>query len=474
MDRRDRPLGDDADGGLASAHRSLLAWRVAGLALVALAVGIRVHNALSYPADWGFDASANWRYIYRLSEDRALPHPAAGWSTADPPLYFVAGAVVMAGLTAAGSRDLAVVAIPLLGTLAGLGVVALAVSLVRRTQPEDELRAWLAGLLLLYLPAHAHASVMVNEEILVALLVAFAAWSLAAFPGAGDPAAGRAGTAPRRAFVTGLAGGLALLTKLTGALAVAAAGTTYALEGWRRRAPRPALRCLAAFGLAVLLAGGWWFARNRVVFGFFQPFGLPAHQIMFDMPPGERGALDYVKVPVATFTDPQLLSPALLHSVWGSTYVATWFDGHRFLLPRDDAAVDRLGTATLLLALLPTLAFALGLARGVRRARDRPGSPDLPLVLLGALTLLGFAAYTWRNPWFAVVKGTSLSALALPFAFYASETLAGWLRGPHARRWATAAALAALAACTAAGFAFDGLFPKEEIPGLDWRAPAAR
>ena len=47
-----------------------------------LAVGIRVHNALHYPADWGFDAAANCRYIYRLSEDGALPHPAAGWSTA--------------------------------------------------------------------------------------------------------------------------------------------------------------------------------------------------------------------------------------------------------------------------------------------------------------------------------------------------------------------------------------------------------
>ncbi len=439
-----------------------------------LAVGIRVHNALHYPADWGFDAAANWRYIYRLSEDRALPHPAAGWSTADPPLYFLAGAAVMAGLSAAGSRDLAVVAIPLLGTLAGLGVVALAVSLVRRVDPRDELRAWLAGLLLLYLPAHAHASVMVNEEVLVALLVALTAWTLAAFPGAADPGGDEADGALRRAFAAGIAAGLALLTKLTGALAVAAAAASYAVEGWRRRAPRATLRCLAALGLAVLLAGGWWFARNRLVFGFFQPFGLPAHQIMFDMPPGERGPLDYLRVPLATFSDPQLLSPALLHSVWGSTYVATWFDGHRFVLPRDDGAVSRLGTATLLLALLPTGAFALGLARGARRARARPGRPDLPLLLLTALTLLGYVAYTWRNPWFAVVKGTSLSALALPFAFYASEALAGWLRLPDARRRLAAAALAALAACTAAGFTFDGLFPKREIPGLEWRTPGER
>src|SRR5262249_61730194 len=33
------------------------------------------------------------------------------------------------------------------------------------------------------------------------------------------------------------------------------------------------------------------------------------------------------------------------------TYATAWFDGHRFFLPREGAAVRRLGTATLLLAL---------------------------------------------------------------------------------------------------------------------------
>ena len=32
--------------------------------------------------------------------------------------------------------------------------------------------------------------------------------------------------------------------------------------------------------------------------------------------------------------------------------------------------------------------------------------PDLPLLLLVALTLLGYVFFTWRNPWFAAIKGT--------------------------------------------------------------------
>ena len=46
--------------------------------LAVAAVAIRLNNAIRYPPDWGFDASFNWRYIYRMSRDWALPPPDAG------------------------------------------------------------------------------------------------------------------------------------------------------------------------------------------------------------------------------------------------------------------------------------------------------------------------------------------------------------------------------------------------------------
>jgi hypothetical protein len=445
-------------------------WLAVGVAIPA-ALAIRLHNALHYPADWGFDASFNWRYIYRLSRDVALPDPAAGWSTGDPPLYFALGAAVFGGLEAIGARDLAVYAIPFLSLAAGLGVAALAFALVRCAAPDAPGRAWLAAGLLLFLPAHVHMSAMVNEEMLAALFTSLAVFALARERLAGADPAGPG--ALSRAAAAGAAAGAALLTKLSGAVAAAAAALTCAADGLRPGARRPAAARVAVVLAAGLAVGGWFYVRSRVLYGFFQPFGLPAHERMFDLPPGERGVLDYLRVPAATFLDPQMLEPSLLRSVWGGTYVTAWFDGHRFFLPDGSAAVRRLGTATLLLALLPTAAFAVGLGRGVRRALRDPRAADLPLVLLTALSLAGYAVYTWRNPWFVVVKGTSLLGLSLPYAFYASDELCRWGRRGPARRL-VGAWLALLAVCVAAGTTFDGLFARPEVSGLVWSGEAPR
>jgi len=208
------------------------------------------------------------------------------------------------------------------------------------------------------------------------------------------------------------------------------------------------------------------------VYGYFYAQDLPQHARMHTMPPGSRGVGDYLRVPLATWTDPQMLNPDLLRSVWGSTYASLWFDAHRHFLPRESDAVSRAGSVILLLALLPTAAFAVGLARGARRALRGPG-PDTPLVLLVLVTLAGYALFTWRNPWFAAVKGSYLLGLSVPFAFYASEALAGWTRR-GASAIAVGLALGALVISVAAAFSFGGpfwSFEHLEYPGMRWTAP---
>ncbi len=453
----------------------------AGL-LFGTGIAVRLHNATHYPPDWGFDASYNWQYIYRLTRSWALPRPDAGWATGDPPFYFYLSGLVARAVESVSSMSPVLVAIPLLSTLAGLATVALAVAFVRRVHPDEPRRALLAGALLLFLPAHIYMSAMVNEEMLASLLVSLVLFALAR-PGLADPDAPHPW---RLAAAAGLAAGLAILTKLTGVLVLGAAGLAYAVDGWRRQALAPAASRLAVFGLApaasrlavfglvAVVVGGWWYVRNRVEYGYFQPYAMPAHQLMFSMPPGERGVADYLRVPLATWSDPQLLNPDLLASVWGSTYATVWFDGHRFFLPRDHDGVSRLGTATLLLALLPTAAFAVGVAGGLQRLRQgrrERDAVDVPLLAITFLTLAGYAVYTWRNPWFAVVKGTSLLGLSLPFAYYASDALTRWTgrRGPLS--WLCWGVLAALAAAALASSTFNGVFEKTEISGLSWGGP---
>ena len=433
-------------------------WTTGGLGAGALGVALltRIHNARAYPADWGFDARYNWEYIVALSRAWRLPPPDAGWSTGDPPLYFAVAAL----LVRAAPNWL--VLVPLLNVLLGLAVAGLAVAMVRAVAPGDALRAALAAGLVLFLPAHLHMSAMVNEELLAAAFTALALWIVATPDPPADPR-----HALLRATLAGAVAGLALLSKLTGALAVACVALAIAADAARRRTlPGPALRLAAAL-MAAFVAGGWFYARNRILYGYFQPYGLPAHELMFSMPPGSRSLLDYVFVPVSTFTNPQLLDPDLLHSVWGSAYASVWFDAHRAFLPTDSEPVRLLGTAVLLLALLPTAAFLTGLVQGAKRA-VRGDPVDVPLVGLVVLTLAGFAAYTWQNPWFAVIKGTSLLGLCLPYAVYTSGTLVAWMRRGRIQAVSIATLLALLAVGVTASGTFNGLFERVEVSGLTW------
>jgi hypothetical protein len=191
---------------------------------------------------------------------------------------------------------------------------------------------------------------------------------------------------------------------------------------------------------------------------------------MFEMPPGQRGLLDYLSFPLAAFSAAQAADRALLHSVWGTTYASLWFDPHRHFLPKQAAGLELAARVILVTALLPTAAFLLGLWRGARRAWTERSAPDRLLVALVVLLLAGYMAFTWRNPWFVTVKGSFLLGLATPFAFYASEVLDGWLGAGRLRALALRATLLVLFGASFVTFTYQGVFQKWEPPGPEWRS----
>jgi 4-amino-4-deoxy-L-arabinose transferase-like glycosyltransferase len=440
-------------------------WAIAGVAL-AVAVTVRIHNAFAYKMLWGFDALYNWRYIKYLTHTWTLPAPDAGWATAHPPFFYYLCAAICRGFD---HPDLAfnVIVLRLLSSAAGLLTVALAIVLVRRTDPENRRRALLAGGLVLFLPVHIYMSAMLTEEVLVTSLISLVVVGVCLeLAGAIQPRA-----TLRYAALLGLIAGLAFLTKLTGVLVVAAAAGAYLVDGFRQRKLRPALRRAGVLVAIAAVVGGWYYARNLIEYGYLYPHGLEVHKIMYTMPPGDRQIWDYLRVPLATWADPQLVHPDLLRSIWGSTYVTMWFDGHRSFLPRDTAAVTFAGTAILLLALLPTAAYALGLARGVRRSWQGERGPDTMLVLIVGITVAGYILFTWRNPWFAVLKASFLLSLSLPFAYYTSEVLDDWMRKSGGIRSAVWGVLAVLALLISATFTFSELFWNMDHmskPGVLW------
>lgn len=452
---------------LRASRATVLGFVVAGV----VGVAIRIHNSLFYPTLWGFDAAKNWKYVERLFTSWELPAPDALWAASHPPLFYYLSALLCRALGIADSL-LGVLVVRSMNGLVGLGIVLLAVALVRRIDPQTPRRALIAACLLLFLPVHIYMSAIVNEEMLAAFFTSIAVVGVAFHLSPQDasaPSKWSWGPHPFwRATFLGLAAGLAFLTKLSGVLVVAAGVGAYALYGLRGRDPRRAFTCALAFGITAALVGGWFYARNQIRYGYLYPQDLSLHEVMFTMPPGDRELLDYVRIPLDTWRDPQVLSPDLLRSIWGTTYTSLYFDGHRHFLQREGEDVRRAGQILLILALVPMLAMFTGLIRGLRRAVREPRGTDTPLLLLFGATLAGFVVFTWNNPWFATVKASYLLGLCVPFAFYASEVLAKWTEGNRVRSSAVGVILAALFLAVALTFTFGPIFEKTDGQGLIW------
>jgi hypothetical protein len=452
----------DRDGALES--KATTGWLVAIILLLLLAAGMRVNNAFAHRLDYGFDANWNWEYIERLTGSWELPAPHDGWSMGHPPLFYYSSAAVARAMHGASKREVVIV-IRLISSAIGLLAIGAAVLLIARRPPPRPERTFLAAGLLLFLPVHVYVSAMLGEEILAASLASFAVVGVVLQLGASQPL--------RRALWSsaglGLVAGLAFVTKLSGLLVIAAVVGTWAVHGLRRRQLGHAVACAGVFAGVAGVVGGWPYARNWLEFGYLYPHQLEVHDLMKTMPPGERGLGDYLRVPAATFTDPQVLNRDLVRSVWGTTYISIWHDGHRVVLPRSAPSVTLSGSAMLLLALIPSAAFGVGLLRGARRALASPGGPDTLFLLLVALTLAGYVAFTWRDPYYAVVKGSYLLGILVPFAWYTSEVLADWTRGRGLRPKLVAGALLALLALCVATFTFGLVFTKTEGPGFKWK-----
>jgi 4-amino-4-deoxy-L-arabinose transferase-like glycosyltransferase len=451
--------------------RRAVPWLIAA-PLLGVGIAIRIINAFQFRMLWGFDAKPNWMYIKALRDSWELPAPDAFWASSHPPLFYYLCAAFSRVFDQA-DRDWIVIALRLISSAIGLVVIALTIALIRRVDPEDRRRALIAGGLLLYLPVQIYMSAMLSEEILastlISLVVVGVGWH---FPDTRPPR-----RVAGHVAVLGVIAGLALLTKLTGVSVMFAAAGAYLIDGWRRGTLQRAVGLAALLAIITGLVGGWYYARNLLGWGYLYPYGLEAHKIMFTMPPGERFISDFFRLPLAIWVDPQVLAPDLLHSIWGSTYITLWFDGHRHFLPTQSSHVTLAGRVILLLAIVPTAAFLVGAARGVRRATRASQGPDTIFSLLIAITLAGYCWFVWRNPWFVVLKASFMLGLSVPFAYYASEVLSGWTRRgrlPAALTWTVLAALVLSITLT---FTSSRLFWNSDHmrkPGIRWEGEPSR
>jgi tetratricopeptide (TPR) repeat protein len=388
-----------------------LAW----ILVVALAVGVRLQNALGGPLMWGYDAWGHVAYALFIDLYHGLPWPDQGWSYFHPPLHYGIGA----GLARFGDAEVLVRGLALWGSAASLGTATLAALLVRRQCPDSPGLAPLAFGAVALLPVHLFMSPMPGNEMTLTFLTALVLFAAIANERRAEP------TRRGDALVGGL-GGLALLTKFSGLLPLLTVAATILLRGGMARRSKGWAHALArvgiVFGVALLVAAPYY-QRNLLAFG--TPFqlsrGYPlVAQVERDQAPGLRRVRHYLAFPAAVFDRPDPQSAPLLRSVWGTVYANVWADVFRESdTDRSLTLPPRAGWLALA-GLIPTALFALGalfaLDAALRRRVERPWLTPLGIHTL--LCFVAFAVFAWRVPIWSALKASYLLGLSLPFATF--------------------------------------------------------
>jgi tetratricopeptide (TPR) repeat protein len=432
------------------------------------AIGLRLWNALEGGALQGYDAWGHIAYVLFLDVYGALPWADQGWSYFHPPLHYAMGwLLAQLGSSAALLRGLA-----LLGSAESLAVAGLAAWVTRQLLPGRPALALLAFTAVAYLPVHLYASPMVGNEMTSALwssatLAALVANERRAVPGLKGDA------------LTGLAAGLALLAKFSGALALATAVAVPVLRGLGRGngMRRGLTRALVVAAVAGALAGPFYL-RNLVEFG--TPFRMSradplVAEVERAQPPGARSWSDFFSFSPRLFVDPDPRADHLVHSVWGSLYVSGWTDTRR--IPEGAAAraedpASPWRRAMLALGAVPTALALLGAALlliGLRREGERDVA--LPLLVCSALGLASVVAFSIEVPTYAALKASYLLGLSIPYGAFVARA-AAFLA--ERSRGLGAAAAALVVAAAAATFVSERAGSLQEDPGDSWLVGAVQ
>ncbi|MFN2426924.1 MAG: glycosyltransferase family 39 protein [Candidatus Binatia bacterium] len=395
----------------------------------ALGIAIRCHNALHFPLMRGYDAFAHFGYIWFLAEEGRVPPATAGWEFFQPPAYYAFMLVFWKGL--AGIDALLRLR---LGTMV-LAVATvlpawLALKICRRSLPSSPGIALAAAGLLLFLPVQIYSAGFLGNESLCAVLsgiaLAVLLWTLR------DPR-------PTRCVLLGLALGLAMLSKFTAIVVVAASLGALVLRAMTAGDLRAGLARAAMVTASLLVVCGWFYGRNAIEYG--NPFqlsreGLFLSQIEDSQLQGRRGVLEYVLFDPVILYRPQwprglsLDSPrpadvpysAMRESIPTGLYANAWFDGYGgFILPRitESETSRRAGQLLLSLGMIPTLLIAAGVVSGLRRLRRKGWDDTIVVMLLASMAMAAVIVVGTRSvPTQAAVKATYLLPVSIAFAFW--------------------------------------------------------
>jgi len=446
---------------------------VCSVVMTIIAILVRFNNAMVVSVLGGYDGFAHFTYIWFLAETWRVPFADVGWEFFQPPLYYAAMAAIWQGFDTLDPQARLRLGIVLFAMI-GLVQAAVAFVIVRKRFPREYLVQLLAAGLMLLVPVHIYSAAFIGNEGLNAALCAVAMLLLLK-------------TLERPSLSSSVALGavlgLAMMTKFTAVVVVAAAMATLGLKGIVQRDVRGSAKSIAVISAVMLSLCGWYYARNIAVYG--TPFRLSRDQLFLQRVEnsqlhGKRNFLEYVLFDPGILYRPQwprglgLNSPrpadvpysAMRESIPTGLYANTWFDGFGgFALPpvTYSEASRRAGQLLLTLGLIPTGVMILGFFVALRTL-VRKGWDDACVANLFALAAMAAVVVhgTRSVPTQATVKATYLMPVSVSFAFLLALGL------HHLSRRAPRALRAAAAACAVVGLAGAVVFTRGLVVGDGW------
>jgi 4-amino-4-deoxy-L-arabinose transferase-like glycosyltransferase len=237
-----------------------VAKRIPELALVVFALLLRLSLARWYDVALGYDFPSHEQYVHYLMNHHSLPPYDLNFSTCSPALFYALAALMVK----AGFTIQAVGRISIVSSCVQLLLVWLGLELYLR---ESRLARVLALALAAVVPAALHIAGMLSNQ---ALSDVFCTGAIVLMP----QVLSRRGRASFGcAAGAGACLGLALLTKISGAVVLGAFLVAVAIAILRSRDRVDVVRGLLP-GTAVLLAvlavvAGWHYVRHKVLYGKF-------------------------------------------------------------------------------------------------------------------------------------------------------------------------------------------------------------
>ena len=350
---------------------------------------IQLHNVYTYSHTRShFDWQGHVDYIQYIANHWKIPIATDGWEMFQPPLYYLISAVILK--FSGGSLK----AVQIFTTLAGLGNLLFSWFLLCQIFPRQTRKRNLGFSVIAMLPMGFYMNSMISNEIfsgsMISGTIVLSIYLLFK----------KRLTGHKASILIGLTCGLGLLSKYTALFVLLSLLLLLGLQlitrqiTWKR---------IVTIICMVSLTCGWLYGRNIARFG--DPFignWDEASGFHYEQPPGYRNIQFYTQFGSVFY---HLPIRSRWVSFWDGKYGSMWTDTHGTFLNLSNPTTKLLGSLSLWLALLPSLAIVFGFGHAIKfLIQHEWNHPYFVMVTTSVLTVLSLISFTMEIPTYSTIK----------------------------------------------------------------------